>query len=106
MEKKIFDLLGLARRSGNIFIGQDKVLENCRNMPLLVLVSRDCSDNVLRSIRNAVAAGKAEMIQLDTDREELGKAVGVQAAQTVALDRTGGFAKKIFSLVNRSDADE
>ncbi len=99
-EDKILSLLGLARRSGNLYVGQDKVFNGCSKIKAVALTAADCSDNVLRSLRNAV------VLPLTVSRAELGQAVGVSSAQIVALDADSGFAKKIFSIVNRSDANE
>ncbi len=99
-EKKILNLLGLARRAGKLYAGQDKVIEGYRKEKLLVITTNDCSANVLRALNSA------KRICIDCDRTELGQSVGLKTAQVAALDEDNGFAKKILSLANRSDANE
>ncbi len=106
-ERKILNLLGIARRAGVIFIGQDQVLESCKKYKaLLVLTSDDCSENVLKSLKNAETRTSVEKIRLNLDRTQMGQSVGTKSAQIVSIDYENGFAGKILSLMNRSDADE
>ena len=106
-ERKILNLLGIARRSGAIFIGQDQVLESCKKYKaLLVLTSDDCSENVLKSLKNAETRIRIERARLNFDRTQMGQSVGTKSAQIVSIDYENGFAGKILSLMNRRDADE
>lgn len=105
---KIMNILGLARRAGALFVGQDHVFaEIKKSLPLLVIVTNDCSKNVLRSIDAGVERGEVTKITLDEiDRTALGAQLGIRGAQVTALIRQSGFAKNILLLNDRSDADE
>ena len=65
------------------------------------------SGTVLRKTRAAVERGEASTIELkDADRSVLGSFIGAQTAQIAALPAESGFAAKVLSLYDRSDAHE
>lgn len=103
------NLLGLARRAGKLFIGQDQVLEAAKTgNGLLVMTSNDVSAAVLRSLKPHEKKGTAVRITFtNIDRTVFGGRLGIQSAQIAALSSRDGFAKKILNIFNdRSDADE
>lgn len=108
-ERKVLDMLGMARRAGALLVGQDKVLPALKSgEALAVFVTDDCSVNVSRHIEAAAERGDAEIFLLEgTGRTELGASLGVTAAQIAALPVKSGFVKKIYTLTyDRSDANE
>ena len=108
-ERKVLDMLGMARRAGELLVGQDKVLPALKGAEkFAVFVTDDCSANVSRHIETAVQRGTAEIFLLEgTGRGELGASLGIAAAQTAALPMKSGFVKKIYTLTcDRSDANE
>ena len=108
-ERKVLDMLGMARRAGGLLVGQDKVLPALKGAEkFAVFVTDDCSANVSRHIETAVQRGTAEIFLLEgTGRGELGASLGITAAQTAALPMKSGFVKKIYTLTcDRSDANE
>lgn len=94
--ENVLSLLGLARRAGQVLVGQDRVLGAHRGK-LVIVVSSDCSKAVMRK---AVARGSGSVCFTlnGVTREELGGALGVGGAQIAALDAEGGFAKKLIEL--------
>ena len=104
----LLNTLGLAKRAGRIMAGQDHVFAELRkHLPLLVIVSDDCSPNVLRSVDAGAERGEVTKVVLrGVDRNDLGAAMGLKTAQVAALPMQDGFAKKVLSLHDRSDADE
>ncbi|MDO5562307.1 MAG: hypothetical protein Q4F74_01700 [Synergistaceae bacterium] len=103
----LLNTLGMARRAGRLVIGQDHVFAECKKCDLLVILANDCSSSVLRDVNAAVGRGSVKTITLDNvDRSELGRRIGVNTAQIVALQSNDGFARKVLSLQDRSDADE
>ena len=108
--ERVLSMLSLARRAQELLIGQDKILEALRGgKRLVVFVTEDCSENVLRKLHSAEERGELNIFILkDTGRELLGRHLGINAAQAAALPEGSGFAEKIVSLLNedRSDADE
>ncbi|MDO5116635.1 MAG: ribosomal L7Ae/L30e/S12e/Gadd45 family protein [Synergistaceae bacterium] len=106
---KLLDMLGLARRAGELIIGQDKIFDALRKgKKLAVFVTNDCSKNVLRTLETAEGRGGITVLLLkDTDRARLGNSLGLRAAQAAALPSESGFVRKSFLLnEDRSDADE
>lgn len=88
---KLRSLLGLARKSGTLLIGTDKI-SSSRNK-ILVLCAKDCSERVREF------AAKYESITLNLNTEELSEAAGSRGGvQVTALPLSSGFAKRIMSL--------
>ena len=109
-EQKALNMLSLARRAGDLLIGQDNIFDALRGgKRLAVFAAEDCSANVLRKLHSAGERGELEIFILkNTDRALMGKHLGIGSAQAAALPRESGFAEKIISLMNedKSDADE
>jgi ribosomal protein L7Ae-like RNA K-turn-binding protein len=97
--KRALSLLGLARRAGELAVGQDRVFRAAASgRGCFVITSSDCSANVLRKI----SAGPAETRQLaGVTRAELGAALGVANAQVAALPSGSGFVKKLRELLSQ-----
>ncbi|MDR1650409.1 MAG: hypothetical protein LBR87_01325 [Synergistaceae bacterium] len=93
---RALSLLGLARASGELIVGQDNVFRaRGAGRKLLVIVSRDCSENVLRRI------GEDARLAADVSRESLGGALGLNNVQIAALPEGSGFAKKLKELLRQ-----
>jgi len=106
-DKQLLDLLGLARRAGVLAVGQDKVdAEAKKGGKILVLVTCDVAENVLRMLKTAIENKTAEVYKAEFDRCTLGAAVGTHTAQIVAIPKDSGFAKKFLCYTKGSDADE
>ncbi len=104
--EELMNILGLSRRAGILLIGQDQVLAGKHSEKLVVIVTSDCSANVLRSLKPRVERGEAVLLELEnTDRTTLGSFLGVGSAQIAALPQ-GGLAKKVLAIYDRSDANE
>jgi ribosomal protein L7Ae-like RNA K-turn-binding protein len=94
-------MLGLARRSGALEVGQDRALAP-RGRGAVFLTTGDCADAVMRKIERRVSSGGSAHYTIpDVTREELGSAVGVSSAQVLALPSDSGFAKKIAELLEQ-----
>lgn len=95
--EEIKGTLGLARRAGELIIGQDRVLKSLSGGEnLLVLLTRDYSDTLKRAI-DAKNAGVHVLAKVS--RLELGQLLGLRQAQIVALPVRSGFAEKIKGLL-------
>ena len=106
--ESIMNILGLSRRAGILLIGQDQVLAAGakHKEQLVVVITSDCSANLLRSLKPRVERGEVVLLKLeDTDRTALGSHLGVGSAQIAALPH-GGLAKKVLAIYDRSDANE
>jgi len=98
LKKEIFSTLSLARKSGELLIGQDRVLESLdAGNVLSVLLSNDHSENLLRSLELRSAT---LYVLKDTGRLELGHLLGLRQAQVVALPAKSGFAENLKDLLS------
>lgn len=107
--EQLFGLLGLARRSGKLLIGQDQVITAVKTgARMLVITAEDISAAVLRSLNPAEEKGSILRITINgVDRAMLGRSVGITSTQIAALPLGHGFARKILNIFDDgSDADE
>ncbi len=93
---ELFALLGLARKAGELLVGQDRVLEQLDRGRLMVIFSEDRSETLERSIR---AKGVSVAVLAGVCRSELGHAIGLQGTQVVAIAESSGFARKVGDLL-------
>lgn len=92
----LLSLLGLARRAGELVIGQDRVLElAATGADALLLFSSDCPDK----IKEKLIRSSLPCLQLGQNRTELGRVLGLNGAVVVALSREQGFAAKAEQLI-------
>ena len=78
--------LGLARRGGNVVIGEEPVGIACRGSHArLMLLAKDAADNTFRRARSFAAGGKPPIIRVPYTKAELGDALGVNACAIVAF---------------------
>lgn len=106
---KVLSLLSMARRAGELLIGQDKIFDAIRRKKkLVVLVTEDCSANVMRTLNAAAERGDIKIFKIEgTERTALGERIGTASAQAAALPEQSGFSARIISMIkDRSDADE
>lgn len=99
-------MLGLARRSGVLLIGQDRVF-TAKAGKLTMVTTDDCSGSVMRKLRHKVETGGCVHLTIKgITREEFGNYMGVASAQIAALPSDSGFAKKIAELLEQGGAHE
>ncbi len=98
---RLLQMLGLARKSGFLEVGQDRALTTGARGTTF-LTTEDCADAVMRKIEHRVSSGGHTHYTIPgVTREELGNAVGVSSAQILALPSDSGFAKKIAELLEQ-----
>lgn len=89
--------LSLARRAGELVIGQDRVLDALSaGQLLLVLLTHDHLETLARSLASREADTR---VLTEVSRLELGHLLGLRQAQIVALPAKSGFAKKLMELL-------
>jgi predicted RNA-binding protein YlxR (DUF448 family)/ribosomal protein L30E len=95
--EEIKSTLGLARRAGELIVGQDRVLEGLSSgLNLFVLLASDYSP----TLKRALDAKNAEAHVLSgISRSELGQLLGLRQAQIAALPVRSGFAGKLKGLL-------
>lgn len=95
MSNKIFSLLGLATRSGNLVSGEfmtEKAVKEQR--AYVVIVSREASDNTKKMFTNMCSFYQVPLYFFGT-KEELGHYTGKEFRASVAVTEEG-FAKSII----------
>ena len=86
MSNKALGYLGLARRGGNLAIGEEPVGIACRsNHARLMILAKDAADNTFRRARSFASGGKPPIIRVPFTKDELGDTLGVNACAIVAF---------------------
>lgn len=95
----VLKMLGLARRSGALAVGQDDAMSSLRGS-VVYITTEDCSESVKRKIAGRIAGGRCIHCMIrGVSREELGHSVGVNSTQITALPRSSPFVIKILELL-------
>ncbi|MDR1471485.1 MAG: ribosomal L7Ae/L30e/S12e/Gadd45 family protein [Synergistaceae bacterium] len=98
---RTLSMLGIARRAGELMIGQDQVLSALkRKKRLLIIRTEDCSQSVIRKIAPSLESGSVSCVAGGVTREDLGRSLGVRGAQIAALFIESGFAVKLSEMLN------
>ena len=85
-KQRALGYLGLARRGGNIAIGEEPVGAACRSSHArLLILAADAADHTLRRALSFTSGGKPPMLRSPFTKEELGNALGVNACAMTAL---------------------
>lgn len=85
-KQRALGYLGLARRGGNIVIGEEPVGAACRSSHArLLILASDSADHTFRRARSFAASGKPPILRVPFTKEELGNALGVNACAMAAL---------------------
>lgn len=83
---RALNYLGLARRGGNIAIGEEPVGIACRGgHGRLLLLASDAADNTVRRARSFASGGKPPVLRVPYTKEDLGNAMGVNACAMAAF---------------------
>lgn len=78
--QRALNYLGLARRGGNIAIGEEPVGIACRGSHgRLLVLAQDAADHTFRRARSFTQNGKPPMLRAPFTKEELGGALGCSA---------------------------
>ena len=86
---KVFSLLGLAMKSGNVASGEYQTLEAVKTKKArLVLVSEDASDNTRKLFYDKCAFYEVPVFSYGT-KEDLGRAIGKDLRSSLAVCDAG-----------------
>lgn len=90
MTDNTLSLLGLARRGGNIALGEEPVAEACRlKKAALVLIASDAGETTANRGRRMAEGGNAPWAVLPCTKAELGLAVGRASCALAAVTDRG-----------------
>lgn len=94
---KLFNFLGLVKRSGNLVEGYSKCDEQRNKKDFyLFIIANDASDSSRKKFINHCSVKNIPCIQ-DFSKEELGHAIGRPEVKIVAVSDEN-MAKKLFAL--------
>ena len=98
-EKKIWSMLGLAKRAGRVETGSlpvEKCIKSYR--ACLVVVAKDASDRTKKDLRNMCAFREIPLAEYGT-KEALGHALGAGAERSAAAVTDEGLAARIQKMI-------
>lgn len=99
---KIYSLLGLAAKSGNLVSGEFAVEKAVKSgKAVLVIVSGDASNNTEKLFGNMCAFYEVPLFRYGT-KEELGHAIGKEIRASLAVTEEG-FGKSIKKHLEASE---
>ncbi len=83
---KALNLLGLARKGGNIQLGEENCGIACRSgKARLLILTKDAGDSVRHRAEYFVRSGKPPLLRVDYTKDELGTAVGRNVCPIAAI---------------------
>lgn len=95
---KVFNLLGLATRAGQVITGEDMIIKNIRNKKAnLVIISENCGKNTTKKLIDKCNYYSVDYI-VKFRIDELSKAIGKENRVSLAITNYG-FSKKIKDLI-------
>lgn len=98
MGNKLFSLLGIAQRSGNLISGEDTCERYIKkNAVYLVIVATDASNNTTKKFRDMTHYRGINFIAFG-DKNSLSQAIGKTNRSVLAI-KDEVFATKIFSMI-------
>lgn len=113
--QRALNYLGLARRGGNIAVGEEPVGAVCRaGHGRLLVLAQDAADHTFRRARSFAQSGKPPLIRAPFTKEEMGAALGCNScamavftdvalahAFVQALDEPERYAQLLRDLEDR-----
>ena len=102
----ILHLLGLAKRAGQLEIGEEPVGAACRARSCrVILVASDAAENSYRRVRHFADTGQCLWLSVPYTKGELGDAVGRNACAMVAVTDVG-FASAIVGKLAQGNPEK
>ena len=101
---KLLLLFGLMKKAGRIEIGDEPVTDALRRGDAVaVCCASDASENTLRHFQRAAEGEDIPLLNLHSDKAELGEVFGRNTVAVIALTDIG-FAAKLFELCAAEDS--
>lgn len=103
MTDAVLSVLGLARRGGNLAMGEEPAAEACRTgRARVVLLAADAADNTVRRARR-LAGEKVPLVQLPQDKGQVGFALGRASCAVLAVTDPGLAALALAKLAGEDE---
>ncbi len=105
MSDPCLSLIGLARRGGNVQIGEDPVGTLCRaGKAKLLLLASDAAENTVHRAAGFARPGGVPVIQLPYSKAELGYALGRASCAMAALS-DAGFSIRFLQKLHQTEPE-
>lgn len=102
-DRNTLNLLGLARRGGNLALGEEPVGDVCQqHRARVVFLARDAGDTICRRAARMAESGNAPLVTLPWSKEEVGSALGRSTCALLALTDQG-LASTVLSRLAQED---
>ena len=99
MRNKFLSFLGIARKSGNLFLGMDNVCDNITKKKVsLILVTCDISKPSIKKIKSIALKNGIKVESLKWSKEEVNFAIGKFAA-VIGISNNKNIINKITNLI-------
>ena len=103
MTDAVLSVLGLARRGGNLAMGEEPAAEACRTgRARVVLLAADAADNTVRRARR-LAGEKVPLVQLPQDKSQVGFVLGRASCAVLAVTDPGLAALALAKLAGEDE---
>ena len=102
-DNNTLNLLGLARRGGNLALGEEPVSDVCQlHKARVVFLARDAGDTTCRRGARMAESGNAPLVTLPWTKAEVGAALGRATCALLALTDQG-LASAVISRLAQND---
>jgi len=101
VDQKIFSLLGMARKSGQLISGSNAIIEALRKTKSieLVVIATDISDAIGQKIKTLAERSAIHCVQLG-NKQQLGQMLGKEERSVIAV-QAGALAKSLLNELHR-----
>ena len=102
-DARILNLLGLARRGGNLAMGEEPVSDVCQqHKARVVFLAEDAGDTICRRAARMAESGNAPLVTLPWTKAEVGIQLGRASCALLALTDQG-LASAVLSRLAEAD---
>ena len=102
-DARILNLLGLARRGGNLAMGEEPVSDVCQqHKARVVFLAEDAGDTICRRAARMAESGNAPLVTLPWTKAEVGTQLGRASCALLALTDQG-LASTVISRLAETD---
>lgn len=102
-DARILNLLGLARRGGNLAMGEEPVSDVCQqHKARVVFLANDAGDTICHRAARMAESGNAPLVILPWTKVEVGSALGRATCALLALTDQG-LASTVISRLAETD---
>ncbi|NLN82024.1 MAG: 50S ribosomal protein L7 [Clostridiales bacterium] len=104
--RRLFGLLGIARRGGKLAVGFDAVAAlMAEGKGSALLIADDLSEKTEKELRFKAGERESEIVRLPLGKDEIGSALGLGKPVGILAIDDKGFAKTVLMLCSHHEGD-